>query len=656
MSDAICDAAPVDRPRRWWKPRAETCVLLIGLGFTIYGKWLALRHLRVQNFPGQLARVVLPDAVFFASVVLFIHLCHLLKPSRWTARAALLIAAVLATWSVLNTEWLIESGVQLQLGVVKLFLLDAAQLWPLVKPHLKSHQPHVVGLLTLVLASGGVLVWFLVRPGDVLPLRRYHARRAGAAAAITAALMLAGWLAPPGHGASSDAAMLGFSSHRYALVSAVTGTFESQHRHVPERKISLVGERIVPRRDPAPTPPPNVLLVVLESASRVATSLDDPERATTPYLARLAAEGVDFRQTRVPVSHTTKALWAILAGSDPVIRDNYVEAVLADQAYESLPTILARYGYRSAFFQMSKGNFECAPGLASNLGFDWVWFRENLGDPSAHLGYLSGDDFRMIQPAFDWARQQGGPFLLMMVTSASHEPFVVPEWFGNIEGTRYEKYLHSMRYTDQFLAEVDKVLAERGLADNTILCVIGDHGTSFRPSTGKGGGRLWPYEEVIHVPWIIRWPNGLLGGRKLDAPCSQLDVAPTILSLLGMDLSRAGYEGIDALAEPEGSRPRRFHFSSWYDRYPMGFVEGSRKVIYDPYRHLAYEYDLSSDPGETLRRELAPEQVDSIGQEMLHWQEHSRVRFPPKRFRQRLLYSHWQTFCTGDSAWAYYVP
>ena len=52
---------------------------------------------------------------------------------------------------------------------------------------------------------------------------------------------------------------------------------------------------------------------------------------------------------------------------------------------------------------------------------------------------------------------------------------------------------------------IDEALEARGLRDDTILCVIGDHGDGFRPESRQG--RWAPYEEVIRVPWVMRWPS-----------------------------------------------------------------------------------------------------------------------------------------------------
>ena len=59
---------------------------------------------------------------------------------------------------------------------------------------------------------------------------------------------------------------------------------------------------------------------------------------------------------------------------------------------------------------MSNGTFECAPAVFVNMGFDYGWWIENLEDPSAALGYLAGDEFRMIDPAMQWANRKDQSF------------------------------------------------------------------------------------------------------------------------------------------------------------------------------------------------------------------------------------------------------
>jgi len=634
-------------------PRIETLIILLALGCTAWGKWLKLGQMNPPGTAYELVLVVLPDLVFFGLVFVLIRALYLLRPTRGMARIGLSLSSLVAVWAVLNVGWLIESGVQLQPGIVMLLVRNAAQWWPFVKAHILGRLPYSIALGALLAAGTGAFAWSFARPRPPEPR---WARRLGlllAWVAVTAASLGANLLASGKLITRFESQVLAFSSHQYAIRSLITGPVGSDEPAGPGREIPRAGQRriVAPRGD---FDPPNVVLVVMESVSHSATSLGGQAEDLTPTLRSLAEQGTEFVSTHVVVSHTTKALWAIHTGMYPAVQDNHVEAVLVDPPYEALPSILARAGYRSGFFQMSKGSFECAPGLCKNLGFDWAWNRENLQDPSAYLGYLAGDDFRMIEPAFEWATAQDGPFLLTFMTSAAHDPYLVPQWYAQPKDDPYEAYLQAVRYTDAFLRAVCDKLEALGLADNTILCVLGDHGTSFRPQAGKGTGRWWPYEEVIRVPWIIRWPGHVAAGRRIERPCSQLDVTPTLLALMGYDISGAGFDGCDAFGP---QRPRRkLYFSSWYADSPLGYVLDGRKSVYLPYLDKAFEYDLVSDPQERNPRQLPVGQAQSLKRELLDWQGRSRFHFAPKRLKRQLLYKHWQAVCAGDQAWAYYVP
>ena len=633
-------------------PRIETLLLAMGLVCTIWSKLIIIRLQKPPNLFAELTQVVYPDVLFFTAVFLVIHCLYLLKPSALSARCALVIAILVSFWSVLNTGWLTETGAQLHPSILLLLIRDTAALWPFVETHLASGLKEVVLLGVVVVFALAVFIWSFLRPRKVVALRIYHVRRVAVIVMWIIVLFLIKPVVASNRTFSSGSEVVLFSSHQYALTSTITALFGDSDSSTQTRRIPRIGERRVTVPDRLQEDLPNVVLLLLESVSHSATSLGEAEPQTTPCLTRLARQGVEFRQTRISVSHTTKAFWAVLTGMEPAMQDNYVEAVLADHPYEGLPSLLKRIGYRSAFFEMSKGSFECAPGFAGNLAFDWAWFRENLGDPSAYLGYLSGDDFRMIKPAFDWATKTSQPFFLMMTTTVAHDPYEVPEWFGNVSGTPADKFRHSVHFTDRFVERICEELKSLGLENNTILCVLGDHGNSFR--TTLRGGRWWPYEEVIRVPWIIRWPGHVKPGQVIDRPCSQVDVTPTILKLIGFDISEAGFEGRDAFNLPEVDP--RICFASWYANGPMGFVQGDRKIVYSPSQDMALEYDLRTDPQEKNPRRIPADEMQEIKQYLLSWKRSTQITFEPKRFRKSLLFSHWRAFCTGESAWAYYVP
>jgi len=397
---------------------------------------------------------------------------------------------------------------------------------------------------------------------------------------------------------------------------------------------------------------PNVVIVLMESVSYAASGLGDPASNTMPNLARLAAEGVEFVNTRVPIPQTGKAFWTVLSGATPDVYPDYSEAILVDEPYEGLPSLLDRTGYRSGFFQMSRGSFECAPGTFANFAFDWAWFQENLEDPGAALAAFSGDDFRMLDAAFEWVERDDQPFFLMMITSAAHSPYKVPTWFGPPEQEDYDRYIQAVQYTDAFLGEVCARLEQLGLGDRTLLCAMGDHGESFRPEVRYG--RWIPYEEVIRVPWVIHWPGRLRPGTRCDYPSSQMDVTPTILSLLGYDVTNAGFDGEDAMTLSSDSR--RLYCSAWFEGSPIGYTEGSHKWLYWPHNDVVHEYDLIADPGESSPLLVTGPDKDRIVADLMKWQRESHVVFDVKRFKKRFLFDHWMTFSAGRYGRAYYVP
>ncbi len=633
-----------------WLPAVDAVLLVLGLAWTVAAKARVVRG--GDAFAIDLLDALWADLAVFGFLAAAVVVVRLAPVAGLMLRLSTLIAAAYAGWAVLNAGWLLATGVQLQPGVLAVLSRAPDQFWPVVEAHLWHRPAPAVAAALTGLGAAFWLAYRIVRPR----VPRWRPRVAIGAAVGWAALALACLFAQHRLHATGQLAyssqVIGFSSHAYAatqlLADATTsGDVRGVARHLPRQ-----GERDAPLTRPS-DPPPNVVVIMLESVSHRVTSLAGSDRAATPMLERLAAEGVRFEPTRVPISMTSKAFWTVFTGSDPDPQPDNAEAVLADTPYESLASILGRHGYRSAFFEMSKGAFECAPGMFANLGFDWAWFRENLEDPSANLGYLNGDDFRMIEPMFEWVESSDEPFLLGMITSVAHDPFELPGWYEHEPADdRYERYLRTVEFTDAFVARVYAELAARGLLDRTVLCVIGDHGEGFR--SGAKRGRWVPYEEVIRVPWVIRWPGGVEPGTRVDAPCSQLDVTPTLLALLGFDVNRAGFDGVNALERVPSDRT--LYFSSWYDNSPFGFVQNARKYIYWPYNDMVHRYDLDNDPGEHEATLVDGEERDRVIERLMAWQSRTRMTIPAKRFREAFLFDHWQTFSSGRSAWAYYVP
>jgi tetratricopeptide (TPR) repeat protein len=149
------------------------------------------------------------------------------------------------------------------------------------------------------------------------------------------------------------------------------------------------------------------------------------------------------------------------------------------------------------------------------------------------------------------------------------------------------------------------------LTKKTVVVVMADHGESLGEH-GEHGHGYFVYEQVTHIPFIMTTPYSGTRGRVVDAVVRSVDVAPTVLDLLGFAgmLPGAGRSVVPLLAGA-GSAPGDGYSESYYARFHYGWSE-LRAVrtkrwhfIESPKEEL---YDLDVDPGETTNvasRELS---------------------------------------------------
>jgi arylsulfatase A-like enzyme len=194
---------------------------------------------------------------------------------------------------------------------------------------------------------------------------------------------------------------------------------------------------------------------------------------------------------------------------------------------------------------------------------------------------------------------------------------------------------------DEQFGRILEALREAGLDKNTIVIFTSDHGDCL----GKHGqiSKSNPYEESMHVPFIIRWPGKIRPGKD-DLLLSVPDIYPTLMGLLGLDNEvPPGTEGTGyaALLTGKGSCPRpssQFYFMTGEDLYPsqpeqkepnLAYGErGVRTVRYTlSIRHSAGSppdtllFDRVADPMEMVN--LATSHPEIVGElvkdELIHW-------------------------------------
>lgn len=620
------------RLRGFFAPRAYSVIMLAALFCALMVKFFHSR--RYGLFNEYLSWIMADIAVLIAIDVVLSLICYR-WPRKAVFRATTIVAAIVCTWSVMNAGYLIRTGTQILPRV----------LLPLVRAPINTFW--IIGVNLVKMPAAAVILlapsamalafFFFVLAKPKLPV--YERKSFIARTIFCLAIVLVAVIARPAMArrGSSQAGSVGlrYNSQLRAVMSLV----------LPDHRQPLNPKRMIPTFDSIKVDlkqngvKHNVVVVVLEGVQYRYTSLSDRQSDLTPYLAALAEQGIEFTNTRSTLTHTTKALFSLFTGRFASASQDIAEAVPAMNPYASLATILrGKLGYRTAFFQSALGSFESRPGLVYNLGYDKFWARDDSNDPNCFLGYLGCDEFAMLKPINEWIKAGQQPFFLTVLCSVTHDPYEVPEWFGEAAKEPLERYKQSISYTDKFLAELDVGLGNLGVADNTILCVIGDHGEAFGEHGLLGHERI-AFDEVLRVPFCLRAPFLVETGEKFAEPASSVDLTPTLLGLLGFVTAPIDLDGVDLLGKVP--KDRRVYFTTWMQEGPAGFIKGNRKFIYNPTDKTTCIYDLAADPNEINRIELPQQQAEKISEEIVNWRMGTIIRIDQQRTGKKELFNHW---------------
>jgi phosphoglycerol transferase MdoB-like AlkP superfamily enzyme len=620
------------RLQRFLAPRAYSVIMLGALFCTLAVKLFhSWRYSLLDEYPAW----IMADLSVLLAIEVILSLVCFHWPRKAVVRLATIIAAVVCTWSVMNAGWLIRTGTQILPRV----------LLSLIRAPVSSLYIVVVNLiemptaaLALIVPSAIAITFFvLVLARPKLPV--YNRRRFIARVIFSLAIVVIAVVVRPAF-AQHSSSQIGSAGLRYnSQLRAVVSLVLADYRKLPEAKRKIPTLEMLNVNLKQQRAKHNILLVVLEGVQYRYTSLTDSGCNLTPYLASLAEQGIEFSNARSTLTHTTKALFALMTGRFASASQDIAETVPAESPYASIASILgSKLGYRTAFFQSAMGSFESRPGLVNNLGYDYFWAREDSNDPNSFLGYLACDEFSMLEPIKEWIESGERPFFLTIMCSVTHDPYEVPQWFGTPAKEPLEKYQQSISYTDKFLAALGVELESLGIADRTIFCIIGDHGEGFGEHGLLGHERI-AFDEVLRIPFCLRIPFSVRTGIKISKPASSIDLAPTLLGLLGFDTESMGFDGLDLLQDEP--KQRKLYFSGWMQEGPAGYVEGNLKFIYNPTNKTSCAYDLAVDPEERNRIELSKQDADKIAQEIINWRKNTVFKIDQQRTGRKELYDKW---------------
>jgi arylsulfatase A-like enzyme len=351
--------------------------------------------------------------------------------------------------------------------------------------------------------------------------------------------------------------------------------------------------------------PRNVLVVVLESTGAKYLGLYGSPYPTTPRLDAEARHALVFDSFYAHVGLTANSLVALGISVYPYMTWREYTQDYPRFPGETLANVLGPRGYRTAFLTSQFLDYVGLEDFLADRGFDEVRDWNDLSD-APPVGSWGGDDAVLVDRTLEWIdRAPKRPFFGLLWTQLSHHPYdpsphqaVVDFFEGRPEppdAWDLGRYLNTLAEVDRQLGRLFDGLRARGLADDTLVVVTGDHGECFgdpHPTWGHGF-RLW--DEGIRVPFML-WNPRLFGkGRRSATVGGHVDVSPTILDVLAL-APPGSWEGRSLLAK---DRPGRAYFYAANDEYLLGVREGPLKYVYNVTRGREALFDLSRDPDET---------------------------------------------------------
>jgi arylsulfatase A-like enzyme len=346
--------------------------------------------------------------------------------------------------------------------------------------------------------------------------------------------------------------------------------------------------------------PQNLVLITIDSLRADRLGFMGEARPTSPALDRLAAESVVFTRAWSTSSKTPTAMPSLLTGRYPaeLVRDaEHFTTYAAENLF--VTEVLHGRGYQTAAYP-SHWYFD--PKYGVGQGFE-VWQPFTTAERQMEKVATAEPVVKAAMKALDNTLVPGSarPFFLWVHVLDPHKSYIDHAGVETFGDTPEGRYLHEVRYTDTWIGALLDHLRTRPDWGRTSVVVTADHGEAF----GEHGYRFHGFglhEHQLRVPLVVRVPE--VPPRRVDAPVSLVDIAPTLLGLAGIEppseMTLRGVSLLDALVG--APLPERVLYAETprgpYNPPRSALVDWPLKLLYDAEGDRHQLFDLEVDPGE----------------------------------------------------------
>ena len=331
----------------------------------------------------------------------------------------------------------------------------------------------------------------------------------------------------------------------------------------------------------------HIVVVSLETAPRKYYPVLD--NSTLPNFARMASRGIanDHHLSTNPA--TTWAIYSMLSGTYPRRGRSLLD--YGDFASDGLAAVLGKHGYETAFLDSYKIDWQSGfhrdhnSRMVTDLGFMSI---EDIATDSERR--VTGDAFedavsrerhslsRALEH-IDAARGHGTHAFVFIATILGHYPWTAAAGSKSLKSA--DKLAVIVKTLDGLLGEFLKGIDQRGLSDSVIVVVTGDHGLRAKAEFASLNEKMRFGTISFNVPFVLYAPGLFDHGMRLSSVTSHVDIAPTLLELIGIPTDSLLFHGTSML---DPALPRRATFMFNNSLRPVdGYYRNGWLFIYNAF-------------------------------------------------------------------------
>ena len=301
----------------------------------------------------------------------------------------------------------------------------------------------------------------------------------------------------------------------------------------------------------------------------------------TPELEKLKHEGWWFDQLYATGTRSVRGIEAVVAGYGPTPARSVVKLSLAQQNFYTLALGLGQKGYHTEFVYGGEAHFDNMRGFFTGNGFQKVVDRRDMKPVfEGSWGASDEDLFDKSLERLKTLHAANKPFFSLIFTSSNHEPFQFPDGRIDLHDTEKQTVNNAVKYADYALGRFIAQAKKEAYWKDTVFLIVADHDNRVY------GDSLVPIKK-FHIPGLIMGAD--VQAKRIKTIASQIDLAPTLLSLIGVS-SEHPMIGRDMARDSETPGRALIQFDNYF-----AWLEGPSATILRPGQTpLRGDYDYAS--------------------------------------------------------------